>query len=163
MAEAGAPAWPEPTPNEAVAVNAGGKLTLRGAIRVVQASNAIRDAPKKKPSKSSKVASHTPVLIRAVFLLPFLWGAVRPLRFIEIHPTPFAEARSAADYRDTSYFTSLCFAIWTIFATVLTHIFEAGLRHQLTHESAKVSPKVSGRYAANPSNRQSVQHATSCL
>ena len=33
MAEAGAPAWPGPTANEAVAVNAGGKLTLRGAIR----------------------------------------------------------------------------------------------------------------------------------
>ena len=157
IAEAGAPAWPAPTPNEPVAVDAGGKLSLRGAIAALQASNAIRDAPKK--AKASKPPKVTSVWIRTVFLLPFLWAAVDPLRFIEVHPTPFAEARSAAAYRDTSYFVSLIFGLMTIFATVLTHIFEAGRRHQLPHESAKVSPK--DKYTPKPSNLPSEQLATS--
>ena len=157
IAEAGAPAWPAPTPNEPVAVDAGGKLSLLGAIAALQASNAIRDAPKK--AKASKPPKVTSVWIRTVFLLPFLWAAVDPLRFIEVHPTPFAEARSAAAYRDTSYFVSLIFGLMTIFATVLTHIFEAGRRHQLPHESAKVSPK--DKYTPKPSNLPSEQLATS--
>ena len=157
IAEAGAPAWPAPTPNEPVAVDAGGKLSLLGAIAALQTSNAIRDAPKK--AKASKPPKVTSVWIRTVFLLPFLWAAVDPLRFIEVHPTPFAEARSAAAYRDTSYFVSLIFGLMTIFATVLTHIFEAGRRHQLPHESAKVSPK--DKYTPKPSNLPSEQLATS--
>ena len=151
-------AEPGPTPSEAVAADAGGKLLkLRGAVRAVQLNNAlvkeynIPDLPK-------KVSKVTPVWIRTVFLLPFLWAAIDPLRFVEVHPTPFAEARSAAAYRDTSYFVSLLFVLMTIFATVLTHNFEAGRRHELPQESGKVS----GRYAANPSHLQSERHATSC-
>ena len=131
LAKAAAPAT---APMDAVA--AGAKLKLRGAVRAVQLNNAlvkeygIPDLPK-------KVSNVSRVWIRTVFLLPFLWAAVDPLRFIVVHPTPFAEARSAADYRDTSYFVSLIFALMTIFATVLTHIFEAGRRYQLPHESGK--------------------------
>ena len=145
------------TPHEPVAVNAGVKhLKLRGAARAVHLNNAlvqeynIPDLPK-------EVSKVTPVWIRTVFLLPFLWAAVDPLRFIEVHPTPFAKARSAAAYRDTSYFVSLIFGLMTIFATVLTHIFEAGRRHQL--EGTKVSPKE--RYTLKPSNLPSEQLATS--
>ena len=146
-------------PHEPVAVDAGGKLNLGGAVQAVRFKNALvrRDAPKKV---SNVVA---PVWIRTVFLLPFLWAAVDPLRFIEVHPTPFAEARSAADYRDTSYFVSFIFGVMTLFATALTHIFEAGRRHKLPHESAKVSPKVEDKhkYAPKQSNLQSEQPATS--
>ena len=146
-------------PHEPVAVDAGGKLNLGGAVQAVRFTNALvrRDAPKKV---SNVVA---PVWIRTVFLLPFLWAAVDPLRFIEVHPTPFAEARSAADYRDTSYFVSFIFGVMTLFATALTHIFEAGRRHKLPHESAKVSPKVEDKhkYAPKQSNLQSEQPATS--
>jgi len=138
-------------------MDAGGKLLkLRGAVRAVQLNNTlVRDYSVVKVMKVSEV---TPVWIRAVFLLPFLWAAVDPLRFIEVHPTPFAEPMSAAAYRDTSYFVSLLFVLMTIFATVLTHNFEAGRRHELPQESAKLS----GRYAANPSHLQSERHATSC-
>ena len=143
-------------------MDAGGNLKLRRTIWAGLATNAlVRDAP--KSFEISKVTSltYTPVWIRTVFMLPFLWAAVDPLRFIEIHPTPFAEARSAAAYRDTSYFVSLIFGLMTIFATVLTHIFEAGRRHKLPHESGKVLPIVKDKYAAKPSNLQSEPHATS--
>ena len=113
-------------------MDAGGNLKLRRTIWAGLATNAlVRDAP--KSFEISKVTSltYTPVWIRTVFMLPFLWAAVDPLRFIEVHPTPFAKARSAAAYRDTSYFVSLIFGLMTIFATVLTHIFEAGRRHEL--------------------------------
>ena len=144
---------------EPVAMGAGRKPSLRGAIQSVAATKRFSDAAPKKVPKG------TSVWIRTVFLLPFLWAAFDPLRFIEIHPTPFAEARSAAAYGDTSYFLSLIFALMTLFATVLTHIFEAGRRHKLPHESAKVSPKVGDKglhkYAPKPPNRQSEQPATS--
>ena len=135
-------------------MDAGGKLfKLRGAVRAVQLSNAlVLDNVSVAPVKV------TTVWIRMVFLLPFLWASIDPLRFIEVHPTPFAAPRSAAAYRDTSYFVSLLFVLMTIFATVLTHNFEAGRRHELPQESGKVS----GRYAANPSHLQSERHATSC-
>ena len=142
------------------AVDAGAKLLkLRGAVRAVQLTNALaRDVTGHLADLIEGEVS-SPVWIRTVFLLPFLWAAVDPLRFIEIHPTPFAEARSAASYRDTSYVVSLLFALMTIFATVLTHIFEAGRRHKLPREGAKVSPKVEDMYATNLSNLQSEQHA----
>ena len=143
-------------------MDAAGKLVkLRGAVRAVQFTHALAKVPRidvtEQLADLNEVSS--PVWIRTVFLLPFLWAAVDPLRFIEIHPTPFAEPRSAASYRDTSYFVSLLFALMTIFATVLTHIFEAGRRHKLPRESAKVSPKVEDMYATHPSYLQSEQHA----
>ena len=99
--------------NEPVAMDAGGKLVkLRGAVRAVQFTNALAKVPLDVTAQLAdlvEVEVRSPVWIRTVFLLPFLWAAVDPLRFIEIHPTPLLRpgARLPIETRATSYHSYL--------------------------------------------------------
>ena len=70
--------------HEPVAMDAGGKLAkLRGAVRAVQLTNALARDVTGHLADLIEGEGSSPVWIRTVFLLPFLWAAVDPLRFIQ--------------------------------------------------------------------------------